>query len=106
MTDLDRVHVIAAAELIGEERRWHEGFYGSCAVRQPHRNPDRPFGAVIVERATGRLLAEEVDARGCRTAAIDACARSHPRVSWPYVTVYTTAEPCMAESHRLFLQSR
>ena len=99
MTDRDRIQVIAAAELIGEERRRHESFM-ERAVRQANRNPDRPFGAVIVERATGRLLAEAVNAihespilHG-ETAAIDACARSHPRVSWPELTLYTTAEPC------------
>jgi tRNA(Arg) A34 adenosine deaminase TadA len=99
MTDRNRVHVVAAAKLIGEERRRHEGFM-ERAVRQARRNPDRPFGAVIVERATGRLLAEAVNAvhespilHG-ETHAIDACARSHPRLSWPEVTLYTTAEPC------------
>ena len=61
MTDRDRVHVIAAAELIGEERRRHGGFM-ERALRQARRNPDRPFGAVIVERATGQLLAEAVNA--------------------------------------------
>jgi tRNA(adenine34) deaminase len=70
------------------------------ALRQARRNPDHPFGAVIVERATGRLLAEAVNAihespilHG-ETAAIDACARSHARVFWPELTLYTTAEPC------------
>jgi tRNA(adenine34) deaminase len=99
MTDRDRVHVVAAAELISEECRRHEGFM-ERALRQARRNPDRPFGAVIVERATGRLLAEAVNAvhespilHG-ETAAIDACARSHPGVSWPELTLYTTAEPC------------
>jgi tRNA(Arg) A34 adenosine deaminase TadA len=99
MTDRDRVHVVAAAELIGEERRRHEDFM-ERALRQARRNPDPPFGAVIVERASGRLLAEAVNAvhespilHG-KTGAIDAYARSHPRVSWPELTLYTTAEPC------------
>jgi tRNA(adenine34) deaminase len=95
----DRVHVVAAAELTSEERRGHEGVM-ERAVWQACRNPDRPFGAVIIERATGLLLAEAVNAvhespilHG-ETAAIDACARSHPGVSWPALTLYTTAEPC------------
>ena len=99
MTDRDRIQVIAAAELIGEERRRHEGFM-ERAVRQARRNPERPFGAVLVERASGRTLGRSGKRRPRspilhgETHAIDACARSHPRVSWPEVTLYTTAEPC------------
>jgi len=89
MIDRDRVHVVAAAKLIGEERRRHEGFM-ERSLRQARRNPDRPFGAVIVERATGRLLAEAVNAvhespilHG-ETAAIDLSALplTPPDLDW------------------------
>lgn len=31
---------------------------------------------------------------GETAAAIDACARSRPRIRWPDLSLYTTAEPC------------
>ena len=52
MTDLDRIQVIGAAELIGEERRRHEGFMERArgrhvVIRNVHSVRS------IVERATG-----------------------------------------------------
>jgi tRNA(Arg) A34 adenosine deaminase TadA len=59
-----------------------------------------PFGAVIVDPAGDRVLAEgwnrspenptwhgEID-------AINRCAAAHPGLDWTGLTLYTTAEPC------------
>ncbi|MCU0893466.1 MAG: nucleoside deaminase [Rhodospirillales bacterium] len=94
-----RVRFALAADLPPEERARHEGFM-RLALRQAGRNLERPFGAVIVERPSGTVLAEAVNAVEVspllhgETAAIDACARSHRGVDWPALSLYTTAEPC------------
>jgi tRNA(adenine34) deaminase len=62
--------------------------------------PKYPFGALLVETATGRIVAEgwnrstddptfhgEMD-------AIHTCAKIKPKVDWAKLTLYTTAEPC------------
>jgi tRNA(adenine34) deaminase len=62
--------------------------------------PKYPFGALLVETATGRIVAEgwnrstddptfhgEMD-------AIHTCAKLKPKVDWAKLTLYTTAEPC------------
>ncbi|MDZ3838894.1 MAG: nucleoside deaminase [Rhodospirillales bacterium] len=98
MTD-GRIHVELASALSAEERARHEGFM-RLALAQAGRNPNRPFGAVIAGRGSGAVLAEAVNAVQVspllhgETAAIDTCARSHPGVDWPALSLYTTAEPC------------
>jgi tRNA(adenine34) deaminase len=99
MTDDGRIGIERASALPAEERARHEGFM-RLALAQAKRNPRRPFGAVIVERGSGAVLAEAVNAVEVspllhgETAAIDACARSHPGIDWPALSLYTTAEPC------------
>jgi tRNA(Arg) A34 adenosine deaminase TadA len=99
MTDDGRIRFDLAADLSADERGRHE-HYMRRALAQASGNPERPFGAVIVERATGAVLAEAVNAVDVspllhgETAAIDACARSHRGVDWPALSLYTTAEPC------------
>jgi tRNA(Arg) A34 adenosine deaminase TadA len=99
MTDDDRIGVVLASALSAGERARHEGFM-RLALAQAGRNPNRPFGAVIVERDSGAVLAEAVNAVGVsplfhgETAAIDACARAHRDIDWRTLSLYTTAEPC------------
>lgn len=99
MTSDGRIRIDFASDLPAEERARHEGFM-RLALDQAGRNPKRPFGAVIVERASGAILAEAVNAVEVspllhgETAAIDACARTHPGIAWPGLSLYTTAEPC------------
>lgn len=99
MTDDGRIGVETASALPAEERARHEGFM-RLALAQAERNPNRPFGAVIVERGSGAVLAQAVNAVEVspllhgETAAIDACARAHRDVDWPALSLYTTAEPC------------
>lgn len=99
MIDDGRIGVETASDLPPEERARHEGFM-RLALAQAERNPNRPFGAVIVERRSGAVLAQAVNAVEVspllhgETAAIDACARAHRGVDWPALSLYTTAEPC------------
>jgi tRNA(Arg) A34 adenosine deaminase TadA len=59
-----------------------------------------PFGAVIVEQAAARIVAEgfnrcaENPAWHGEMDAINHCARSHAGIDWALLTLYTTAEPC------------
>jgi len=69
------------------------------AIEVARRNPDAPFGAVIVDDS-GRLLAEGLN-EGERNpvwhgeiAAIMGCAEANPGADWSRMTLYTTAEPC------------
>lgn len=70
------------------------------ALEVARGNPQFPFGAVIVRKSTGEILAEglnhsqdgqfwhgEID-------AIDRCGRQHPKLDWSDTILYTTAEPC------------
>ena len=64
------------------------------------RTVDLPFGAVMVRRTTGEILAEGVnrtDESPTLHAEIDAinrCAASNPGLDWRELDLYTTAEPC------------
>lgn len=69
------------------------------AIEIARRNPDAPFGAVIVDDS-GQVLAEGLN-EGERNpiwhgelAAIMGCAEAHPDADWSRMTLYTTAEPC------------
>jgi tRNA(Arg) A34 adenosine deaminase TadA len=61
MTENGHVRIDLAGDLAADERARHEGFM-RLALAQAGRNPKRPFGAVIVERATGSVLVEAVNA--------------------------------------------
>ncbi|MGH3148210.1 MAG: nucleoside deaminase [Rubrobacter sp.] len=77
----------------------HE-IYMQRAIEVARRNPDAPFGAVIVDEDSGQLLAEglnEVEKNPVlhgEVAAIMRCAEAHPDADWSRMTLYTTAEPC------------
>jgi tRNA(Arg) A34 adenosine deaminase TadA len=61
---------------------------------------DGPFGAVIVDRASGKVVAtgknRQRDGRIFHTemVALDNCSRVEPRVDWKSVALYTSAESC------------
>lgn len=71
-----------------------------AALEQARRSPELPFGAVLVERRTGTIVATGVN----RTAdsptyhaeidAINRCAAADPGVDWSELALVTTAEPC------------
>jgi tRNA(adenine34) deaminase len=90
--DNDRIRV-------GVEPLHHE-HYMRRAIEVAQRNPNAPFGAILVDRETGEILAEGVN-DACsnpilhgETAAILACVESQPGADWSRLALYTTAEPC------------
>lgn len=70
------------------------------AIAQARKAPKLPFGAVIVRRDTGELLAEGHN----RSAVSPTChgeidvinrlAARQPGIDWNPLVLYTTAEPC------------
>jgi len=62
--------------------------------------PELPFGAVIVRRATGEIVAEgwnrssESPTFHGEIDAINRCAAAHRSIDWTALDLYTTAEPC------------
>jgi tRNA(Arg) A34 adenosine deaminase TadA len=75
-------------------------FYMQRAINLAKRNPKAPFAALIVDNATGKVIAEGLNASTKNPtfhgeiAAINNCLRKHPKIDWSTVTLYTTAEPC------------
>jgi tRNA(Arg) A34 adenosine deaminase TadA len=70
------------------------------AIALAKQVPRLPFGAVIVQRATGDIVAEgfnrssESPTFHGEIDAINRCAESHPSIDWTGLDLYTTAEPC------------
>ena len=62
--------------------------------------PEFPFGAVIVKRATGAIVAEGYNQSVLNPTfhgemvAINRCAELHHPADWSGFDLYTTAEPC------------
>ena len=62
--------------------------------------PEFPFGAVIVKRATGEIVAEGFNQSALNPTfhgemvAINRCAELHHPADWSQFDLYTTAEPC------------
>ena len=74
--------------------------YMRLAIVMAQRVPRYPFGAVIVRRATGKVLAQGFN-RSSRNPTvhgeidvINRCAAAHAPVDWTALDLYTTAEPC------------
>ncbi len=71
------------------------------AIEAALENPAKPFGAVIIERATGRLVARGVNAtdRGVllhgEVVALSALPLEWSQAGGAGLTLYTTAEPCV-----------
>jgi tRNA(adenine34) deaminase len=74
--------------------------YMRRAIEVARGNPEAPFGAVIVDRETGEVFAEDLNRAGtnpvwhAEIGAIVNCAEAHPGVDWTRLALYTTAEPC------------
>jgi tRNA(Arg) A34 adenosine deaminase TadA len=92
------VAFLAASDLDPAERARHETHM--AAAIDAAANADAPFGAVIVERDSGRTLCIGGN-RGSEHpiyhGEIDAmltCGREHPGLDWSATALYTTAEPC------------
>jgi tRNA(Arg) A34 adenosine deaminase TadA len=70
------------------------------AIALAKQVPRLPFGAVIVRRATGEIVAEgfnrssESPTFHGEIDAINRCAAAHHSIDWTELDLYTTAEPC------------
>lgn len=77
----------------------HEDFMRR-AIALARQVPEVPFGAVIVRRATGEIVAEgwnrssENPTLHGEIDAINRCAAAHRSIDWTGLDLYTTAEPC------------
>ncbi|WP_447965595.1 nucleoside deaminase [Nitrospira sp. Ecomares 2.1] len=74
--------------------------YMRLAIVMAQKVPQYPFGAVIVRRTTGEVLAKGYN-RSSRNPivhgeidVINRCAAAHAPVDWTALDLYTTAEPC------------
>jgi tRNA(adenine34) deaminase len=70
------------------------------AIRLAGNVPKYPFGALLVDRTKGVVVAEGWN-RSVKNPtwhgemdAINKCAASHTKIDWTRLTLYTTAEPC------------
>jgi len=81
------------------QKRSHED-YMRQAIALAKQVPRLPFGAVIVRRATGEIVAEgfnrssESPTFHGEIDAINRCAAAHRSIDWTELDLYTTAEPC------------
>lgn len=70
------------------------------AIAQARRAPQYPFGAVLVNRRDGQVVAEGYNRADLNPTwhgeidAINRCAARGRPVHWPDLALYTTAEPC------------
>ncbi|MBA3967812.1 MAG: nucleoside deaminase [Nitrospirales bacterium] len=70
------------------------------AIVMAQKVPQYPFGAVIVRRSTGKVLAQGYNRSSHNPTfhgeidVINRCAAAHARVDWTALDLYTTAEPC------------
>lgn len=77
----------------------HERFM-RLAIGQAKQVPKLPFGAVIVNAETSKVVAEghnrsaESPILHGETDAIHRCAEKNPGIDWGKLVLYTTAEPC------------
>lgn len=79
-----------------------DSFYMRMAIKVAKQNPQAPFGALIVDNKSGKILAEGVNAVHGKhnptlhgeMVVINNYAKQYPHVDWKNVTLYTTCEPC------------
>jgi tRNA(adenine34) deaminase len=75
-------------------------YYMKEAIQLAKKNPNAPFGAVIVDNKTGKIVGKGVNTIRLNPTfhgemmAINDCAKHNPHVNWSNLTLYTTAEPC------------
>jgi tRNA(adenine34) deaminase len=70
------------------------------AIAAAQRAPALPFGAVLVRRHTGQVVAvgfnrtDDSPTFHAEIVAINTCAAEHPGIAWNELDLYATAEPC------------
>ena len=103
-------HAAAEPRSATGARTGHERFM-RLAIEQARRNPEWPFGAVIVATRTGRVLGSGVNTGADspllhgEVVAMNDYVRRHGNRGWAETTLCTTGEPCsmcmsaMARAH-------
>lgn len=98
-TDNQAVKPTDSSTLTLDDRKTHERFM-RLAIRQARKNPEYPFGAVIVHASSGKILAQGANTAGKNplfhgeVVAMNDYVRQHGNQGWANVTLYTTGEPC------------
>ena len=69
------------------------------AIEMARRNPSAPFGSVLVNRSTGKIVASGVNQSSANPTLHGEIAAINDYVErggteWRELTLYTTAEPC------------
>jgi tRNA(Arg) A34 adenosine deaminase TadA len=78
----------------------HDELLMRRAIEVANQNPECPFGALLVDRETGEVVAEGVNGSDRSPVlhgeidAIQNCAVGRPNADWSNLCLYTTAEPC------------
>ncbi|MFE5813319.1 nucleoside deaminase [Streptomyces sp. NPDC056479] len=78
----------------------HHERYMWLAIEQARKNPEWPFGAVIVHTRTGRILGSGVNTGAIspvlhgEMVAMNDYVRRQGNQGWADATLYTTGEPC------------
>jgi tRNA(Arg) A34 adenosine deaminase TadA len=91
--------VQAAAQLPAAERTRHEA-HMRLALAEARKNPQWPFGAVIVDEASGAVLASGANNSSHNPTlhgemvALEDYVQRHGNTGWNNATLYTTGEPC------------
>ena len=74
--------------------------YMRLAIAEANKVPNFPFGAVIVHRHSGQVMAKghnqvnDSPTFHGEIVTINRCASLHPATDWTELDLYTTAEPC------------
>ena len=74
--------------------------YMRQAIEIAQTAPNSPFGAVIVQRTTGKVISKGVNRSSENPIfhgeidAINNCAAIDSQIDWSLLDLYTTAEPC------------
>jgi tRNA(adenine34) deaminase len=85
---------LPSAQLAADER------FMRMALVLGRQNPRYPYGCVIVQTVTGRVIAQGVNHSSVNPmlhgeiAALDDYLAKHGNRDWGKMTLYTTAEPC------------
>ncbi|MDX3642147.1 nucleoside deaminase [Streptomyces sp. MB09-02B] len=92
---LRRTHTHTHTRTFSEHERFME-----LAIEQARRNPEWPFGAVIVDSGTGEVLGSGVNEGADspllhgEVVAMNDYVRRQGNRGWAETTLYTTGEPC------------
>jgi tRNA(adenine34) deaminase len=97
LTSLTLAHANAAATTVNIISYDH---YMKQLIGLAKQNPQKPYAAMIIDNATGKILCEGVNASKTNPTlhgeivAINNCAAKYPKINWAETTLITDAEPC------------